>query len=92
MISEPGKACANRSIGEDWMLLEIGATVLDGVPNYTLTRDALSLETPGGKTILLASTPEYRKANLPTEDEEKLLSKNYKDISKQVKDAFKKKG
>ena len=26
-----------------------------------------------------------------TEDEEKLLSKNYKDISKQVKDAFKKK-
>jgi len=26
-----------------------------------------------------------------TEEEEKLLSKNYKDISKQVKDAFKKK-
>jgi hypothetical protein len=26
-----------------------------------------------------------------TEDEEKLLSKNYKDISKQVEDAFKKK-
>ena len=172
-----GYQVANRSIGEDWMLLEIGATVLDGVPNYTLTRDALSLETPGGKTIPLASTPEYRKANLRaldqrakiqrdsinyfppaasracrigffadlnspampfdevelsnqraclgrvyfqvpggiahgqywlnvkfekslvrvplkilTEDEEKLLSKNYKDISKQVKDAFKKKG
>jgi len=27
-----------------------------------------------------------------TKEEEKLLSKNYKDISKQVKDAFKKKG
>jgi hypothetical protein len=26
-----------------------------------------------------------------TEDEEKLLSKNYKDISQQVKDAFKRK-
>ena len=27
-----------------------------------------------------------------TEDEEKLLSKNYKDIKKQVEDSFKKKG
>jgi hypothetical protein len=27
-----------------------------------------------------------------TADEEKVLSKNYKDISKQVEDAFKKKG
>jgi len=27
----------------------------------------------------------------PTEEEERLLSKNYKDISKQVEDAFKKK-
>ena len=169
-----GYQLANRSIGEDWMLLEVGLTVRDGVKNYTLRRDALSIETPDGKTLPLSSIEEQRKANtialqnrgrvqrdsinyfppsasrpcsmtffpdltsraLPqddvelsstraclgrlffhvpggitygqhwlnvkfaqglvrvpfrilTKEEEKFLSKNYKDISKQVKDAFK---
>ena len=170
-----GYQLANRSLGEEWMLLEVGMTVLDRAPDYTLRRDALSIETPDGKTLPLPSTEEYRKANtqalqnrekvqrdsinyfppsasracrigffadlsspamaydevelssdraclgrlyfnvpggikhgqhwlnvkfekslvrvpfrILTEDEEKLLSKNYKDISKQVKDAFRK--
>ena len=51
---------ANRSIGGEWMLLEIGATVLGDTPNYTLTRDALSVETPDGKTLPLASVLEHR--------------------------------
>jgi hypothetical protein len=164
----------NRSIGEDWMLLEVGLTVLDNVKAYTLTRDKLSLETPDGKTVPLPTVSEHRAANtsaiqarstvqrdsinyfpptasracrigffsdvnspampydqvevsntraclgrlyfpvpggitygqywlnvqfekslvrvpfrILTKDEEKLLSKNYKAISKQVKDAFK---
>jgi hypothetical protein len=54
---------ANRSIGEEWMLLEIGLTVMDGVPDYTLTRDKLSLETPDGKTIALPSISEQRSGN-----------------------------
>ena len=33
----------NRSIGEEWVLLEVGMTVLDRTPAYTLKRDALSL-------------------------------------------------
>jgi hypothetical protein len=170
-----GYRVANSSLGEEWMLLEFGSTVRDGVPNYTLTRDAVSLETPDGTTISLAPVMEYRKANLSalqnrakiqrdsidyfppsvrqpcrvgffseldsrampfdqvelsytrgcvgrlffqvpggikygqhwlnvkfekslvrvpfrilTKDEEKLLSRNYKDIRKQVQDAFKK--
>jgi hypothetical protein len=172
-----GYQAANRSIGEEWMLLEVGMTVRDGTPDYTLKRDALSLETPDGKTLPLPSIDEHRQGNtqalqnrakvqrdsinyfppsanracaitffpdltsraLPrdevelsstraclgrlyfrvpggitygqhwlnvkfekslvrvpfrilTADEEKVLSKNYKDISKQVEDAFKKKG
>jgi hypothetical protein len=170
-----GYQASNRSIGEDWMLLEVGMTLRDKVPDYTLTRDALSLEIPGGQTLPLPTITEFRSGNttalqnrakvqrdsinyfppdatrpcaivffpnltspgLPrddvymddmsacvgrlffkipggiaygqywlnvkfanslvrvpfrilTEDEEKLLSKNYKDISKQVKEAFKK--
>ena len=169
-----GYQATNRSIGEDWMLLEVGMTVRDGTPDYRLTREALSLETPDGKTIPLPTAVEQREGNpraiqqrakvqrdsinyfpssayracgigffpdlgaraLPqdmvdltsdracvgrlyfkvpsgiaygqywlnvkfrnslvrvpfrilTEDEEKLLSKNYKSIEKQVKDAFK---
>ncbi|HEY6361583.1 MAG TPA: hypothetical protein VIX63_10795 [Vicinamibacterales bacterium] len=59
-----GYRLANLSIGEEWMLLEFGTTIRDRVPNYTMKRDALSLETPDGKTIPLASVVEYRKANL----------------------------
>ena len=59
-----GYRLANQSVGEEWMLLEVGVTLRDGVPDYDLKRDALSLETPDGKTIPLASVEEYRKANL----------------------------
>ena len=59
-----GYRLANLSVGEEWMLIEFGTTVRDGVPNYKLTREAVSLETPDGMTIPLASVMEYRKANL----------------------------
>ncbi len=170
-----GYQLANRSLGEEWMLLEVGMTVRERVPDYDMTREMLSLETPDGKTIPLPSISEYREGDtralqnrekvqrdsinyfppsahqpcrigffsdvgspamswdkvelssnraclgrlffkvpggiqfgqhwlnvkfqqtllrvpfrILTADEEKLLSKNYKDISKQVKDAFKK--
>ena len=58
-----GYQLANRSLGEEWMLLEVGVTVRDGVPDYKLTREALSLETPDGKTHPLPSISEYREGN-----------------------------
>jgi hypothetical protein len=169
-----GYQASNRSIGEEWMLLELGMTVFDKTPEYRMPRTAFTLDTPDGKTLQLPSVIEQREANpraiiqrasvqrdsinyfptsayrgcgigffpdlgargLPqdsvdlssdracvgrlffkipggiaygqhwlnvkfekslvrvpfrilTEDEEKLLSKNYKSIEKQVKDAFK---
>ena len=59
-----GYKLANLSVGDEWMLLEVGITLRDGVPSYTLTRDAVSLETPDGKTLPLPTVEEYRKANL----------------------------
>ena len=172
-----GYQLANRSVGEDWMLLEVGMTLREGESAQTLKRDAVSLETPDGKTIPLPTASEHRAANtsalkarervqrdsinyfppganrpcrigffadlaspvmpfnevelsssraclgrlyfpvaggiqygqhwlnvkfensvvrvpfrILTQDEEKLLSKNFKDIRKQVQDAFKNKG
>jgi hypothetical protein len=59
-----GYRLANNSLKEEWMLLEFGITLREGVPNYKLTREALSLDTPDGKTIPLAGVKEYRAANL----------------------------
>ena len=54
---------ANRSVGEEWMLLDVGLTVRDRVPDFTMKRDAVSIETPDGKTIPLATIVEFRAAN-----------------------------
>ena len=59
-----GYKTANMSVGDEWMLLEMGATMRDGVPAYKLNRSKVSLETADGATIPLASVADYRSANL----------------------------
>ena len=58
-----GYQLANRSVGEEWMLLEFGVTVLDNTPNQKFKRDAVSLETPDGKTIPLPTLNEHREGD-----------------------------
>jgi hypothetical protein len=58
-----GYQASNRSIGEDWLLLEVGMTLLEPAPAYRLTREALSLDIPGGKTLPLPSISEQRDGN-----------------------------
>jgi len=58
-----GYRLANNSIGNEWMLLEFGTTLRDGVPDYVLKRDAISMETPDGKTLPLATVDEHRASN-----------------------------
>jgi hypothetical protein len=55
-----GYQASNRSIGEEWMLLEVGMTILENTPDYLMTRGAISLETPDGTTIPLPSIEEQR--------------------------------
>jgi hypothetical protein len=59
-----GYEVVNRSLGDPWMLLDVGMTVRDGVPAYDLTRDKVSLDTPDGTTVPLPSIEEYRKVNM----------------------------
>jgi len=59
-----GYRLANLSVGEEWMMIEFGTTVRGGVPAYTMTRETLSLDTPDGKTIPLATNIDVRNANL----------------------------
>lgn len=59
-----GYQVANRSIGDPWMMLDLGTSLLGNTPEYRLTREALSVDTPSGANVALATTQEYRKANL----------------------------
>jgi hypothetical protein len=61
-----GYQIANRTIGEDWIMLDTGITLMERVPNYKLKRDAFSLDTPDG-TLPLPSIEEYRAANSKTQ-------------------------
>jgi hypothetical protein len=55
-----GYQIANRTVGQDWIMLDVGITLMERVKDYTLKRDALSLDTPDG-TLPLPSIEEYRK-------------------------------
>jgi hypothetical protein len=59
-----GYRVANQSVGQEWLLLEIGVTVRDGQPNHLLQRDALSLETPDGSSLPLPSNQEFLQTDL----------------------------
>jgi hypothetical protein len=59
-----GYKLANLSVGETWMLLEVGIALRDGVPDYDLTRQAVSLTTPDGKETPLPTIEEFRKGDV----------------------------
>jgi hypothetical protein len=54
-----GYQIANRTIGNDWIMLDVGLTLMEKEPDYRLKREALSLDTPDG-TLPLPSIEEYR--------------------------------
>ena len=55
-----GYQASNYSVGEEWMLLEVGITLLPDQPYYKLTRDHVSLDLPDGKRLPLAPLMEQR--------------------------------
>jgi hypothetical protein len=59
-----GYQLANDSVGEPWMLLDVGMTIMERVKDQTLGRDAFSLTTPDGQTVPLPSNNEFVAANL----------------------------
>jgi hypothetical protein len=54
-----GYRVANDSVAEEWMLLEVGATLRGKTKGQTMKRDAFSLMLPDGSTIGLATQKEF---------------------------------
>ena len=57
-----GYKMAQNSVGQEWMLLEIGLTVRGSSKDVTLERDDLSIKTPDGTVIPLATQKQYAEA------------------------------
>jgi hypothetical protein len=57
-----GYRAAQESIGEEWMLLEVGLTMRSPAKDFTLKREHLSVKTPDGTTIPLATQKQYAEA------------------------------
>jgi hypothetical protein len=55
-----GYQIANRTIGSNWIMLDVGLTLMEKVKDYRLKREAISLDTPDGQ-LPLPSIAEYRK-------------------------------
>ncbi len=60
-----GYRVAQQSVGEEWFLLEVGLTVRTG-KSFTLKKEHLTLKTPDGRTLPLATQQEYAKAGYLT--------------------------
>jgi len=54
-----GYQIANRTVGEEWVMLDVGLTLMEKEPDFTLKRDAITLDTPDGQ-VPLPSIEEYR--------------------------------
>jgi hypothetical protein len=54
-----GYQIANRTIGDEWIMLDVGLTLMERVPDYRLKREAITLDTPDG-ALPLPSIEEYR--------------------------------
>jgi hypothetical protein len=54
-----GYQIANRTVGDEWIMLDVGLTLRERVPDYRLKREAITLDTPDG-TRPLPSIEEYR--------------------------------
>ena len=54
-----GYQIANRTVGEEWVMLDVGLTMMEKAPSFRLKREAISLDTPGGP-VPLPSIDKYR--------------------------------
>ena len=71
-----GYRMVQDEVGNPWALLSVGVTLRQGVKDYTLMRDAFSLQTPDGKSIPLATQADYMKANLRALDQRAKIAKD----------------
>ena len=61
-----GYRMAQEAVGEEWALLEVGLTTRRPAKDFTLKRENISIKTPDGTVIPLATQKEYAAAGYCT--------------------------
>jgi hypothetical protein len=54
-----GYRIAQEQVGKEWIMLQLGVTLRKPTPSYTLKREHLTITTPDGTSIPLATQQEY---------------------------------
>jgi hypothetical protein len=54
-----GYQIPNRTVGDEWLMLDVGMTLMEKIKDYTLKREHVSLDTPSAH-LELPSIKEYR--------------------------------
>jgi hypothetical protein len=54
-----GYQIANRTVGDDWIMLDVGMTLMERTPDYRLKREAITLDTPDAN-LPLPTIEQYR--------------------------------
>ncbi len=62
-----GYRVTNGSVGEEWILLDVGMTVLQA-KGQEIKREAITVTTPDGSVLPMATQDEYTKAQLQNKD------------------------
>ena len=65
-----GYRLANGLQGKDWIMLEVGMALREGVQAFKLPRTAISLSTPDGGKVPLPTQTEYSQADLRNLDQQ----------------------
>ena len=70
-----GYQVANRTVGDDWIMLDVGLTGMERTPDYRLKREAITLDTPDG-TLPLPTIEQYRENEAKLQKLQNLLKVN----------------
>jgi len=55
-----GYRATNDQVGKEWIRIEVGTTLREGKPMYSLKRSDITLDTPDGKTLALPTNAEFQ--------------------------------
>ena len=59
-----GYRVTNELVGKEWIRLDVGTTLRDGKPRYSLKRSDITLDTPDNKHLSLPSNADFQQQDL----------------------------
>lgn len=65
-----GYRLTQQLVGKEWIRIEVGTTLREAKPRYSLKRSDITLDTPDGKTLSLPSNADFQQVDLRNLDQQ----------------------